>query len=149
MCCPKYKAGFITNLWDSKTLRLKTKAAAALVLMTPFQAVVTDWIAGTVMKDALNFPSSARLDGFYDFSGSNLPSFLWTFCLDTVEAGNHMSDNFMLDDSNIRHGSQRGYTLESFNSQWSRGPLNQYGVLEQNGCAPWLPCQSHCNLIWP
>lgn len=69
------------------------------------------------MKDTLNFPPPARLDGFYHFSGSNLLSFLWTFRLDTVEAGNHTSDNFMLDDSNIRHGSQRGDTLESFNSQ--------------------------------
>lgn len=69
------------------------------------------------MKDALNFPPSARLDGFYHFSGGNLPSFLWTFRLDAVEAGNHTSDNFMLDDCNIRHSSQRGYTLESFNSQ--------------------------------
>lgn len=33
------------------------------------------------------------------------------------ERGNHMSDDFMVDDFNIRHSSQRGYTLESLNSQ--------------------------------
>ncbi len=59
------------------------------------------------------------------------------------------SDDFMVDDFNIRHSSQRGYTLESFNGQWSRGPLNQYGVLQLNGCVPWKPCRSQCNLIQP
>lgn len=63
-----------------------------------------------------------------------------------MEAGNHMSDNFMVDDFNIRRSSQKGYSLESFNSQWSRGPLNQYGALLQNGC---VSCRSQCNLIQP
>lgn len=36
---------------------------------------------------------------------------------DTMAVGNHMSDDFMVDDFNIRHSSQRGYMLESFNSQ--------------------------------
>lgn len=82
-------------------------------------------------------------------TSSHLPFFLWTFRLDTMAVGNHMSNDFMVDDFNIRHSSQRGYMLESFNSQWSRGPLNQYGVLQQNGCVPWKPCRLQCNLIQP
>lgn len=62
---------------------------------------------------------------------------------------NIRSDGFMVDDFNIRSSSQWGYTLESFNSQWSRRPLNQYGTLWQNGCVPWKPCRSQCNLIQP
>lgn len=85
------------------------------------------------VTSSLNFPPSAQcpvhwMDTVQSIS-SHLPCFLRTFRPDTMEAGNHMSDNFMVDDFNIRHSSQRGYTLESFNSQWSRGPLNQYGVL--------------------
>lgn len=80
---------------------------------------------------------------------SHLPRHSRTLGPDTMAVGNHMSDDFMVDDFNIRHSSQRGYTLESFNSQWSRGPLNQYGALQQNGCVPWKPCRSQCNLIQP
>lgn len=51
-------------------------------------------------------------------SSVNLPPFLWTFRTDTTEAGNHQTpDDFVVYDSNIRRGSQRGYMLESFNSQ--------------------------------
>lgn len=99
----------------------------------------------------LDFPPSAKLSvrqiNRSDPIGGHLsPCISWTFKQGTMEAGNHMSDNFMVDDFNIRHSSQRGYSLESFNSQWSRGPLNQYGALLQNGC---VSCRSQCNLIQP
>lgn len=62
-----------------------------------------------------NFPSTGSIQSNPSVAIS--PCILRTLKQDTMEAGNHMSDNFMVDDFNIRHSSQRGYSLESFNSQ--------------------------------
>lgn len=70
------------------------------------------------MKEALNFLPTAQPGWILPLHRQqSTPFFPWTFLTDTMEAGNHTSDDFMVYDSNIRHGSQTGYTLESFNSQ--------------------------------
>lgn len=125
-------------------------------IMTVTQTDVADWkrkggmavqLVLLIFLHRLNLTSTGSIQSKPSVAIS--PCILRTFKQDTMEAGNHMSDNFMVDDFNIRHSSQRGYSLESFNSQWSRGPLNQYGVLLQNGCVSWKHCRSQCNLIQP